>query len=60
MVAALFSFSQILTEQEEEEEGGKTPEERESRERFEMQIFVVWLKASLGNIWPGFRCVELV
>lgn len=30
---------------------------RERREKFEMQIFVVWLKASRGDIWPGFQCV---
>lgn len=32
----------------------------ESQEKFEMQIFVVWLKASLGNVQPGFRCAGLV
>lgn len=45
-------FSQIMMERE-EEEAGKTTRGRDSREKFTMQMFVVWLKESLGNIRPG-------
>lgn len=55
MVAAHFSFSQIRMEQE--EEAGKTPEEARAERNLKCKYLFAWLKASLGNIWPGFRCI---
>lgn len=55
MVTAHFSFSQIMKEHEEEAREDTGGWER--REKFEMQIFVVWLKASRGDICSRFMCV---
>lgn len=54
MVTAHFSFSQIMTRRR------KRRGRHQRKGTFEMQIFVVGSKASLGNVWPGFLCTALV
>lgn len=48
-----FGLSQIMMGKE-EEEAGITTRGRNGRGKFTMQIFIVQLKASVGNVWRNF------
>ena len=55
LVTVHFGFSQIMMERA--EEAGKTPEKARAGTNLKCKYLCVWLKAALGNILPGFRCI---